>query len=59
MRSDLQIVRVPEHSPEWYEFRRNGIGGSDVGCVLGLNRYDTVVRLFHEKVIVGDHHAAL
>jgi putative phage-type endonuclease len=50
MRSDLQIVRVPEHSPEWYEFRRNGIGGSDVGCVLGLNRYDTVVRLFHEKV---------
>jgi len=50
MRSDLQIVRVPEHSSEWYAFRRNGIGGSDVGCVLGLNRYDTVVRLFHEKV---------
>lgn len=50
MRSDLQIIRIPEHTPEWYEFRKNGIGGSEIGTILGLNKYDTVVRTFHEKV---------
>jgi len=50
MKSDLQIIRIPDHSSEWYEFRKNGIGGSDMGTVLGLNKYDSVVRLFHEKI---------
>lgn len=50
MRSDLIITRIPQHSPEWYDFRKNGIGGSDIGTVLGLNKYNTVMRLFHEKV---------
>ena len=49
MKKDLQITRMPMHSPEWYEFRKNGIGGSEIGTVLGLNKYDTVVRVFHEK----------
>jgi putative phage-type endonuclease len=50
MRSDLEIIRIPQHTKEWYNFRRRGIGGSDIGTVLGLNKYDTVVRLFHEKI---------
>jgi putative phage-type endonuclease len=50
MRSDLQITRIPEHTQEWYDFRKDGIGGSEIGTVLGLNKYDTVVRVFHEKV---------
>jgi putative phage-type endonuclease len=50
MKSDLQITRIKQHTPEWYAFRRNGIGGSEIGTVLGLNKYDTVIRLFHEKV---------
>jgi putative phage-type endonuclease len=37
------------HTPEWYSFRKNGIGGSEIGTILGLNKYDTVVRVFHEK----------
>jgi len=49
MRSDLQITRMAMHSPEWYAYRKNGIGGSEIGTILGLNKYDTVVRVFHEK----------
>ncbi|MCE5225241.1 MAG: YqaJ viral recombinase family protein [Porphyromonadaceae bacterium] len=49
MKSDLIITRIPPHTKEWFDFRRNGIGGSEIGTVLGLNKYDTVIRLFHEK----------
>jgi len=41
---------IPHHTDEWYEFRQNGIGGSEMGTVLGINKYDTAVRLFHEKI---------
>jgi putative phage-type endonuclease len=47
---DLIISRIPHHTDEWFEFRKNGIGGSEVGTVLGINRWDTNVRLYHEKI---------
>lgn len=50
MRSDLQITRMPTHSEEWYAFRKNGIGGSEMATVLGLDRYNTVARTYHEKL---------
>lgn len=50
MKSHLKIHRIPQHTDEWYEFRKNGIGGSEIGTILGLNKYDTVIRTFHEKV---------
>ena len=50
MKSHLEIHRIPQHTPEWYDFRRDGIGGSEIGTILGLNKYDTIVRVFHEKV---------
>jgi len=50
MRSDLIITRIPQHSKEWYDFRLNGIGGSEISTVLGLNKYDTVTRTFYEKI---------
>ena len=50
MRSDLIITRIPQHTEEWFEFRKNGIGGSEAATVLGLDRYNTVMRIFHEKV---------
>ena len=37
------------HSPEWFAFRQNGIGGSEISTVLGLNKFDTVTRTFYEK----------
>jgi putative phage-type endonuclease len=50
MKKDLQIHMIPHHTDEWYEFRQGGIGGSEMGTVLGINKYDTAVRLFHEKI---------
>jgi putative phage-type endonuclease len=50
MRSDLIITRIPMHEPTWYEFRKNGVGGSEMATVLGLDKFNTVTRIFHEKV---------
>jgi putative phage-type endonuclease len=50
MRSDLIITRIPVHTPEWHEYRKSGIGGSELSTVLGLNKYDTVTRTFYEKI---------
>jgi putative phage-type endonuclease len=50
MNSKLQITPIPIHTPAWHEFRKNGIGGSEVATILGLNKYDTVTRTFYEKI---------
>lgn len=47
----LKIVRIPQHSDEWYEFRRTqGIGGSEIGSLLGQNPYETAVEIYHRKL---------
>lgn len=35
---------------EWLSHRRTGIGGSDVGIVLGLNPYMSRIQLFYQKL---------
>jgi putative phage-type endonuclease len=51
MRSDLIITRIPQHTDEWYQFRKNGIGGSEVGNLLLPNPdYDSAIWIFHEKI---------
>ncbi len=40
MKSKLKIHRILYDTPEWYDFRMNGIGGSEVGSVLNLNRWE-------------------
>ena len=50
MKSKLKIIRIPHGTDEWYEFRKNGIGGSEMGTVAGLNKYDTAARLYYEKI---------
>lgn len=34
---------------EWLEYRKAGIGGSDVGVIVGLNKYKSAFTLFLEK----------
>ena len=34
---------------DWLKERKNGIGGSDVSCVLGLNKYKSAFALYNEK----------
>jgi len=47
----IKIHRIPAHTPEWHEFRKNGIGGSEMGTVLGsnFNEYGSRIKLFYEK----------
>jgi len=54
MKKGLEIFYMDMHSPEWYDFRLRGIGGSEVGTVMGINKYDTWMRTFHEKVGLTD-----
>jgi len=41
---------------EWLAARTGGIGGSDVGAIVGLNRYTSPTKLFYQKlgIIPGD-----
>jgi putative phage-type endonuclease len=34
---------------EWQDFRHNGIGGSDVSAILGLNKWKTKLQIYMEK----------
>lgn len=34
---------------EWLDLRRNGIGGSDAGTIMGVNKYKNIVQLWEEK----------
>lgn len=43
------MVLKPETHDEWLEQRKCGIGGSDAGTVLGVNKYKSNVELWLEK----------
>ena len=43
------MVLKPETHQEWLEQRKCGIGGSDAGTVLGVNKYKSNVELWLEK----------
>lgn len=46
----LEKIKIKHGSPEWLEFRTQGIGGSDAAAILGLNPYKTNVQVWEEKV---------
>ena len=35
---------------EWLKYRKQGIGGSDVGAIAGLNPYKTALEVYQDKV---------
>lgn len=41
--------KIPATREEWLEQRRKGLGGSDAGAVLGLNKYKGPYQLWMEK----------
>lgn len=45
------VIKIPLHKTheDWLADRRKGIGGSDVGAVLGLNKYKSPYTLWAEK----------
>lgn len=50
----MQAVKLVDTSElsrsEWLEVRRQGIGGSDVGAILGINPYKSPVQVYREKI---------
>lgn len=50
MNRDLIITSTKEMSfKEWLQFRKRGIGASEVGSVLGLSEYESPMSVFWEK----------
>jgi len=48
--NDAQLVGLFEpDSEEWHEARKSGIGGSDIGTVLGLNPWDSAFALWARR----------
>lgn len=39
----------PAHSPDWHEARKLGLGGSDAGAILGLNKYSSPLQVWEQK----------
>lgn len=47
----MKIVSFPEGqgSKEWLDWRRDGIGASDISIILGSNKFKTLLNLWDEK----------
>jgi putative phage-type endonuclease len=45
----IKLITAETHSPEWYEHRRSFIGASEVGTVMGINKWETRARLWQVK----------
>jgi hypothetical protein len=39
---------------DWLKQRENGIGGSDVASILGLDKYKPALKLFHQKTALWE-----
>ena len=35
---------------DWLELRKKGVGGSDVGAIMGLNEYRSILQVYKDKV---------
>jgi predicted phage-related endonuclease len=45
------VTEIEDRTPEWFEYRNNGLGASTAAIVCGLSPYKpTPMQLFHEKV---------
>lgn len=45
----VHIATVENGSPEWHDLRATGIGGSEVGTILGLNKWESPFTLWAKK----------
>ena len=45
------VTKIKDRTPEWFEYRQNGLGASSAAIVCGLSPYKpTPMQLFYEKV---------
>lgn len=50
-------LNLQQGSPEWHEWRRQGIGGSDAPAVMGISPYKTALQLWREKTGISEEEA--
>lgn len=53
---NLSILHF-DNEEDWLEIRRKGIGGSDIGAIMGLNKYTSPLKIYKQKV--EDYHEDL
>jgi len=46
----LKLTTIPRTREEWLLTRNDGIGGSEVGAVMGVNPYQCALEVFYKKV---------
>ncbi|MGN0999731.1 MAG: lambda-exonuclease family protein [Faecousia sp.] len=44
------MIVLPRNHEEWLQERKNGIGASDAGTIIGVNKWKTNLDLWREKV---------
>lgn len=44
------MILIPRTHEEWLQERKKGLGGSDAGTIIGVNKWKTNVELWREKV---------
>lgn len=47
--ADILVSTINMSTDEWYEWRKKGIGGSDVAAICGISKYKSPVQLWMEK----------
>ncbi len=50
----MKIVSFTQGTDEWHVWRRGGIGASDIGIIMGSNRYSTPLQLWERKCGYAD-----
>jgi len=45
----MKIINIKQGSEEWYKFRSQGVGASDISVIMGTNPYKDTVKLWNEK----------
>ena len=48
--SDVKIINS-DNQDKWLEIRKSGIGGSDIGALLGVNKWKSTIDVYVDKVI--------
>jgi predicted phage-related endonuclease len=46
----IKYQKVINRSPEWHELRKNGIGGSEIRCLLFEDEYNDPLVLYYDKL---------
>lgn len=51
MNSNLELISTNDMTPDnWLEYRKTGVGASEIGTIMGLNPYKASIQLFYEKL---------